>query len=201
MPIPNLKLKTAILISGGGSNMVALVKAAQAADYPAKIVLVISNRPNAGGIAKAEALGIKTVCINHKDFKTRKSFEQSMDEVLREHGAELICNAGFMRILSPWFVRRWLGRQLNIHPSLLPKYKGLHTHARAVEAGETHHGCTIHYIDEGMDTGEIIAQAKVRIFPEDTSETLAAKVLRQEHILYPDVLKTVARSIVFKRQK
>lgn len=208
MPIPNLKnqnqadkVKTAILISGGGSNMAALIKAAQAPNYPAKTVLVISNRPNAGGIAKAEALGIKTICINHKDFKTRKSFEQAMDVVLRGHETELICNAGFMRILSPWFVKRWLGRQLNIHPSLLPKFKGLHTHERAVEAGETEHGCTIHYVDEGMDTGEIIAQAKVGISPEETSVTLAQKVLQQEHILYPAVLETVARSLLTRIQK
>lgn len=189
------KIKTAILISGGGSNMVALVKAAQDPNYPAEIVLVISNRPDAGGLAKAEALGIKTVCINHKDYKSRKSFEQEMDKVLRAHDTELICNAGFMRILSPWFVRRWLGRQLNIHPSLLPKFKGLHTHERAIEAGETEHGCTIHYVDEGMDTGEIIAQAKIKILPDDTADTLAARVLEQEHVLYPQVLHKIAQSI------
>ncbi len=193
------KVKTAILISGGGSNMVALVKAAQAADYPAEIVLVISNRPSSGGMAKAEALGVKTVCIDHKDFKTRKSFEQEMDRVLREHDVELICNAGFMRILSPWFVRHWLGRQLNVHPSLLPKFKGLHTHERAIEARETEHGCTIHYVDEGMDTGEKIAQAKVSVSPSETSETLAAKVLKQEHTLYPNVLKDVANALIFRR--
>lgn len=176
--------------------MAALVKAAQAADYPADIVLVISNNPNADGIAKAKILGIKTVCIDHRNFKTRKSFEQAMDKVLRAHGTELICNAGFMRILSPWFVKRWLGRQLNIHPSLLPKFKGLHTHARAIEAGESEHGCTIHYVDEGMDTGEIIAQAKVNVSRGDTTETLGAKVLKQEHILYPTVLKAIARSML-----
>jgi phosphoribosylglycinamide formyltransferase 1 len=203
MPSPALKekIKMAILISGGGSNMVALVKAAQASDYPADIVLVISNNPNADGIAKAKILGIKTVCIDHRNFKTRKAFEQAMDKVLRTHGTELICNAGFMRILSPWFVSRWSGRQLNIHPSLLPKFKGLHTHARAIEAGEAEHGCTIHYVDEGMDTGEIIAQAKVNVSRYDTTETLSAKVLKQEHILYPTVLKAVARSMLDKQQK
>jgi len=176
--------------------MVALVEAAQAKNYPAEIVLVISNRPNADGIAKATALGIKTICVDHKGFKTRKAFEQVMDKVLREHDVELICNAGFMRILSPWFVRKWLGRQINIHPSLLPKFKGLHTHARAIEAGEIEHGCTIHYVDEGMDTGAIIAQSKVYISSDDTSGTLARKVLQQEHILYPAVLKTVAKSLL-----
>ncbi len=175
--------------------MVALVKAAQAPKYPAEIVLVISNRPDAGGLAKAEALGIKTICTDHRNFKSRKTFEKAMDEALQEHGTELICNAGFMRILSPWFVRRWLGRQLNIHPSLLPKFKGLHTHERAIEAGETEHGCTIHYVDEGTDTGEIIAQAKVKVLPSDTADTLAARVLEQEHVLYPQVLHQIAQSI------
>jgi len=181
--------------------MVSLVKAAQETDYPAEIKLVICNRPNAGGLAKAKALGVEPFCIDHKNFKTRKAFEQVMDKTLQDHSIELICNAGFMRILSPWFVRRWLGRQLNIHPSLLPKFKGLHTHERAIEAGETEHGCTIHYVDEGTDTGEIIAQAKVRISPEDTSETLAAKVLQQEHILYPAILKTVASALIAKQSQ
>lgn len=175
--------------------MVALVKAAQTPDYPAEIVVVISNRPDAGGIAKAEKLGIKAVCIDHTHFKTRKSFEQAMDKVLHAHGTRLICNAGFMRILSPWFVRKWLGRHLNIHPSLLPKFKGLHTHARALEAGETEHGCTIHYVDEGMDTGSIITQSKVVIIQGDTPDTLAARVLEQEHILYPKALEQIAKSI------
>lgn len=174
--------------------MVSLVNATQAPDYPAEIVLVICNRPDASGISKAESLGIKTICIDHKDYNTRKAFEQAMDKVLREHGTELICNAGFMRILSPWFVKRWLRRQLNIHPSLLPKFKGLDTHARALDAGETEHGCTIHYVDEGMDTGKIIAQAKVRIYKNDTPKTLAARVLKQEHLLYPRILRQIARS-------
>ena len=172
--------------------MVALTQAAQEPDYPAQIVLVLSNRPNAGGLAKAKKLGIKTACIDHKNFKTRKAFEQEMDKVLHTHDTELICNAGFMRILSPWFVKRWRGRQLNIHPSLLPKFKGLHTHKRAIAAGETEHGCTVHYVDEGMDTGKIIAQAKVTIRKDDTPETLAARVLEQEHLLYPKVLKNIA---------
>ena len=174
--------------------MEALIKAAQAPDYPAQIVIVISNRPDAGGLAKAEKLGVDTVIIDHKSFKTRKLFEQAMDKVLRDCGTELICNAGFMRILSPWFVRRWHRRQLNIHPSLLPKFKGLHTHERALAAGESEHGCTVHYVDEGVDTGEIIAQAKVPVFIDDTPKTLAARVLAQEHHLYPKVLKNWARS-------
>lgn len=175
--------------------MVALVKAAKEPNYPAEIVLVISNRPDAGGIAKAKALGIHTLCIDHKNFKTRKAFEQEMDKALRAHDTELICNAGFMRILSPWFVRRWLGRLLNIHPSLLPKFPGLHTHKRALEAGEAEHGCTVHYVDEGMDTGEIIAQAKVNIQAGDTPEILAKRVLVVEHTLYPMVLQQIAQDL------
>jgi len=176
--------------------MEALIRAAETEDYPAKIVLVIANRPDAGGLDKAKNHGIKTICINHKDYKTRKSFEQAMDKALGQYQTDLICNAGFMRILSPWFVKRWRGRHLNIHPSLLPKYKGLHTHARVLEDGETEHGCSVHYIDEGRDTGDIIAQAKVPIHQNDTAKTLAARVLEQEHLLYPKVLKQIAGKLL-----
>jgi len=195
------RMRTSILISGGGSNMEALVKAAQAPAYPAEIVLVISNRPDAGGLAKAAKLGIETKVIDHKNFKNRKSFERQLDKALRAADAELVCNAGFMRILTPWFVTRWQGRQLNIHPSLLPKFKGLHTHQRAIDAGETTHGCTIHYVNEGMDEGEIIDQAHVKIYPDDTPDTLAARVLKQEHKLYPKVLNKVALEMLKNRQQ
>jgi len=171
------KVKTGILISGGGSNMEALVKAAQEPNYPAEIVVVISNNPEAGGIEKAQNLGIATEIINHKDFKTRKSFEKVLDQTLRDYQVELVCNAGFMRLLTPYFVDNWLGRQLNIHPSLLPKFKGLHTHQRALDAGETEHGCTVHYVSEGMDEGEIIGQKRVDVMDNDTAEVLAARVL------------------------
>ncbi len=176
--------------------MEALIMAAKAKDYPAKIVLVISNRPDAGGLDKARKHGIKAICVDHKDYKTRKSFEQAMDIALRAHQTDLICNAGFMRILSPWFVKRWQGRQLNIHPSLLPKHKGLHTHKRALEAGDREHGCTVHYIDEGLDTGDIIAQTRVPIHKNDTPQTLAARVLVREHLLYPRILEQVARQFL-----
>jgi len=176
--------------------MDALIRATKTKNYPAKIVLVISNRPDAGGLDKAKKHGIKTICIDHKNYKTRKSFEQALDTALGDHKTELICNAGFMRILSPWFVRSWQGRQLNIHPSLLPKYKGLHTHERILEAGETEHGCTVHYVDEGMDTGDIVAQASVQVHPNDTPKTLAARVLVQEHLLYPQVLKQIADKLI-----
>ena len=173
--------------------MEALVKAAQSPDYPAEIVLVISNNPDAGGLAKAEKYGVPTEIINHLDFKTRKSFEKVLDQTLQDHNVELVCNAGFMRLLTPYFVNRWLGRQLNIHPSLLPKFKGLHTHQRALDAGESEHGCTVHYVSEGMDEGEIIDQTRVPVLENDTAELLAARVLEQEHILYPQVLEKIAR--------
>ena len=190
------RIRTAILISGSGSNMVALIKAAKAPDFPAQICLVISNRPNAPGLDKAKALGIDTCVRNHKRFKNRKNFEKAMDKDLRAHNIELVCNAGFMRILTPWFVTRWLGRQINIHPSLLPKYKGLHTHARALEAGEKEHGCTIHWVSEEMDGGEIIDQTSIPVLKDDTPETLAARVLIEEHKLYPIVLKKIASSLL-----
>lgn len=175
--------------------METLVTAARAPDYPAEIVLVICNRPKAGGIERAKKRGIPCVVIDHKGFKTRKSFEREIDKTLRSHNIELICNAGFMRILTPWFVKQWLGRQLNIHPSLLPKHKGLHTHQRAIEAGDTEHGCTIHYVSEGMDEGEIISQARIPIHPDDTPDTLSARVLVEEHKLYPDTLNMIAESL------
>lgn len=173
--------------------MEALIKAAQAPDYPAEIVLVISNNPEAAGIQKAKNLGIETETINHKDFKSRKSFERVVNQTLRDANVELVCNAGFMRILTPYFVDQWLGRQLNIHPSLLPKFKGLNTHQRALDAGETEHGCTVHYVSEGMDEGEIIGQSPVPIQEGDTADILAARVLKEEHKLYPAILAKIAR--------
>ncbi|HHI88875.1 MAG TPA: phosphoribosylglycinamide formyltransferase [Hellea balneolensis] len=193
------KIRTAILISGSGSNMEALIRAAQAPDYPAEIVLVISNRPEAAGLAKAENLGVPARAIDHKAYDSRKAFEQDVDAVLRKHEVELVCNAGFMRLLSPWFVGRWRERILNIHPALLPKFPGLHTHERALAAGETVHGCTIHIVDEGMDTGRILAQAKVPVYRDDTPETLAKRVLAQEHKLYPETLKSCASGLLNAR--
>ena len=174
--------------------MEALIKAAQAEDYPADIVLVISNRPKAGGLSKARKLGVDTEVIDHTDHKSREMFEQVLDKRLKQANIEIICNAGFMRLLSPWFVRRWQGRILNIHPALLPKFPGLHTHARALKAEESEHGCTVHLVDEGMDTGKVLDQAKVPVFRDDTPEILAARVLEQEHKLYPEVLKTYVLS-------
>jgi phosphoribosylglycinamide formyltransferase-1 len=175
--------------------MVSLAKAAQADNFPADITLVISNRPDAVGLDKAKALGIQTLTIDHTSFSTRRAFEKALDAVLREAGIELICCAGFMRILSAAFVRGWKNRILNIHPSLLPKYKGLHTHQRAIEAGDTYHGASVHYVTAELDGGAIVAQTKLKILTEDTAETLSERLLPLELALYPKALKLVAAKL------
>lgn len=185
------KTKTAILISGRGSNMLALIKAAKAPDYPADIQLVISNRPEAAGLQAAEAQGVKAVSLDHKTYKTRKTFEVELDRVLRDHNIEFVVCAGFMRILGKTIVRKWSDRMINIHPSLLPKYKGLDTHQRALDAGDAKHGCTVHWVSEGVDDGEIIAQADLSISADDTADSLAHRVQGLEHTLYTEALRTV----------
>jgi phosphoribosylglycinamide formyltransferase 1 len=193
------RLKLAILISGRGSNMEALVRAARAPDYPAETVLVVSNRPEAAGLMFAEAAGIPTLAIDHKAYgKDREAFERDLDAALRAAGVEIIALAGFMRVLTNWFVTRWEGRMINIHPSLLPKYKGLDTHQRAIEAGDPEAGCTVHWVSAGVDEGEIIAQARVPILPGDTADTLAARTLPAEHKLYPEALKIACKTITEK---
>lgn len=186
------KIKTAVLISGRGSNMVSLVKAAQVKAYPAVIELVISNKPNAPGLQKAQDLGVLSMAISGKGFPNRRSFEAALDAVLKQAKIELVCCAGFMRILSPWFVKRWNGRLLNIHPSLLPKYKGLNTHQRALDAGDKTHGCTVHYVTDELDGGETIMQHSIEILKEDNAETLASRLLPYELSLYPTALAKVA---------
>jgi phosphoribosylglycinamide formyltransferase-1 len=184
---------TAILISGRGSNMAALIEAARTADYPAKIVLVISNMPEAPGLARAEAAGIPTKVIDHRSFaKDREAFEQAIDAALAAHGAELLCLAGFMRRLTPWLVARWQGRMLNIHPSLLPQFKGLHTHERALAEGAKLHGASVHFVTEGLDEGPVIAQSAVPVLASDNPGTLAARVLDAEGPLYAAALRFVA---------
>jgi phosphoribosylglycinamide formyltransferase 1 len=194
------RLKLAVLISGRGSNMEALLKAAAAApDFPAQPVLVLSNKPDAHGLTIAGAMGVETVAIDHRTFgKDREAFEFHMDGALRGAGAEIIALAGFMRVLTPWFVKRWEGRMINIHPSLLPKYKGLDTHQRAIEAGDNEAGCTVHWVSAGVDEGEVIAQASVPILPGDTADTLAARTLPAEHKLYPEALKLACKTITEK---
>jgi len=185
--------RTAILISGSGSNMVALVKSMQMPDHPAEPVLVLSNRPDAAGLAKAEALGVPTASVDHKAFgKDRAAFDAAMGEVLAKHRVDLIALAGFMRIMTDAFVTAWAGRMLNIHPSILPLFKGLDTHQRALDAGMAVHGCTVHEVMPDLDSGAILGQAVVPVLPGDTAERLAARVLVQEHLLYPAILKAFA---------
>ena len=179
------KTKIAVLISGRGSNMQALLDAAKDEDFPAEIVLVASNRPDAAGLAVAEAAGIATEVIDHHDYEGREAFEEALDSTLKMYGPRIVCLAGFMRILTPWFTERWRDLLINIHPSLLPAFKGLHTHERALEAGVRIHGCTVHYVRPEMDDGPIIGQAAVPVLPGDTPDTLAARVLEAEHKLYP----------------
>lgn len=186
------RMRTAILISGRGSNMASLLDAERQPDFPAEIALVLSNRPDAAGIEKAARAGIETRIVDHRAFSGREAFEEAMDAVLREAGIELVCLAGFMRVLTPGFVARWEGRMLNIHPSLLPLFKGTHTHRQALEAGVRVHGCTVHFVVPELDSGPIIAQACVPVEPGDTEADLAARVLVEEHRIYPQALADVA---------
>lgn len=185
--------RVAILISGGGSNMMALLRDMEMGDHPARAVLVVSNDPGAGGLAKAAALGVATVAVDHRPFGAdRAAFEAALMRPILAAGADLICLAGFMRVLTPGFVEPFAGRMLNIHPSLLPLYPGLHTHARALAAGDAEAGCTVHEVTPVLDDGPILGQARVPVLPDDTAETLAARVLVQEHRLYPAVLRRFA---------
>ncbi|ARN82882.1 phosphoribosylglycinamide formyltransferase [Methylocystis bryophila] len=186
------RLRTAILISGRGSNMDALIAAARAPDYPAEVALVLSNRPDAPGLSRAKAMGMATAAVDHKIYAGREEFERSLQLLLEAHRIEFLCLAGFMRMLTPWFVSRWSGRMLNIHPSLLPAYRGLDTHERALKDGVKIHGCTAHFVVPQLDEGPIVAQAAVRVADDDTPESLAARVLQEEHRIYPLALRLVA---------
>jgi phosphoribosylglycinamide formyltransferase 1 len=188
------RLPVAILISGRGSNMQALIEAAEQPDFPVDIVLVLSNKPQAAGLLRAQAKGIATVAIAPRDYPDRESFDRAMDLVIRQSGAGMICLAGFMRLLSPWFCDQWAGKMINIHPSLLPSFKGLHTHERALAAGVTIHGCTVHHVTHEMDVGQIIGQAAVPVLVNDVPESLAARVMEQELLLYPACLERLARA-------
>jgi phosphoribosylglycinamide formyltransferase 1 len=191
------KKRVAVLISGRGSNMVALIEAAKAKDYPAEIVLVISNEPTAAGLSLAEQSGIATAVVDHRPFgDDREAFERALDAELAAHRIDLVCLAGFMRLLTPWLVTRWSGRMLNVHPALLPQFKGLHTHRRALAAGVREHGATVHFVVPEMDSGPVIAQEAVPIVDGDTEAALAARVLEVEHRLYPRALRLVAEGRV-----
>jgi phosphoribosylglycinamide formyltransferase 1 len=187
------KKRVAVLISGRGSNMAALIEAAKANDYPAEIVLVLSNQPDAAGLLRAREAGITTAVIDHRRFHDdRQAFERALDDVLGKYRIDIVCLAGFMRLLTEWFIGRWSGRILNVHPALLPEFKGLHTHRRALAAGVKRHGATVHFVVEEADAGPIISQESIAVLPGDSEETLAARVLEIEHRIYPQALRLVA---------
>jgi phosphoribosylglycinamide formyltransferase-1 len=184
--------RVAILISGRGSNMAALIKAAKAKNFPAEILLVLSNRPEAQGLALAQAEGIATMVVDHRAFADREEFDGALHRALMDANIEIVCLAGFMRVLTDDFVERWRGRMLNIHPSLLPAFKGTNTHHQALLAGVASHGATVHFVVPELDSGPIVMQAEVPILPGDSEEKLAARVLREEHKIYPAALKLLA---------
>ncbi len=183
------RTRVAVLASGRGSNMAALLEAARDPAYPGDIALVLSNNPDAPALRAAAEAGIAAHAVDHRPYRgDREAHERAIDSTLEEAGIGCVCLAGYMRLLTPWLTGRWAGRMLNIHPSLLPAYPGLHTHERVLEAGETRHGCTVHLVTEVMDEGPILGQATVPVLPGDTPHTLAARVLAEEHVLYPAVL-------------
>jgi phosphoribosylglycinamide formyltransferase-1 len=183
------KLRIGILISGRGSNMAALIEAAKAADYPAEIALVVSNVADAPGLALAQQAGVPTAVVPHRGQPDRETFDRAVSAELERHGVELVALAGFLRIFSPWFPTHWAGRLINIHPSLLPSFKGLHVQQQAIDAGVRLSGCTVHFVIPDLDAGPVIAQAAVPVLPDDTEATLSARILRQEHRLYPLVVR------------
>ncbi len=186
------KLKVGVLISGRGSNMAALIEAARAPGYPAEIAVVISNVASAGGLEIARQAGIEAVAIPHRDYPDRESFDRAVSAELEHHDVGLVALAGFMRIQSPWFPDRWKNRIVNIHPSLLPSFPGLHVQQQALDAGVRVSGCTVHFVTADLDAGPIIAQAAVPVLPADDADSLAARILRQEHRLYPEVVRWFA---------
>lgn len=190
------KLQTAVLISGRGSNMMALVEASRAADYPAEIACVVSNKPDAKGLQFAAANGIATKVIDHKAFPNREAFEQALDNYLRSMKVEAIALAGFMRVLTAGFINGWDGRIINIHPSLLPAYKGLHTHERAIADGAKVHGCSVHLVTQELDGGPVLLQAEVPVLAVDTPDALAARVLTEEHRIYPQALALLSNRLI-----
>lgn len=190
------RLKVGVLISGRGTNLQALIEACAEPDYPAEIVVVISNVPEAAGLERARRAGIPAVALDHRGFEDRIGFETALSAALEEAGAEFVCNAGFMRILTDRFVGRWLDRQINIHPALLPSFPGLDCHARALAAGVKLHGCTVHFVRAEVDAGPIVGQAAVPVLPDDTEKRLAARVLEAEHQLYPRCLRLIAEGRV-----
>lgn len=190
------RLKIGVLISGRGSNLQALIAACAAPDFPAEIVLVVSNKPDAQGLDHARAAGIETATVAHGGFPDRESFDREIDKHLKSSGAELVCLAGFMRLLSTWFVETWHDRVVNIHPSLLPAFKGIDAHAQAIAAGVRLSGCTVHIVRPEMDAGPILVQAAVPVMPDDDEDTLAARILEAEHACYPLAVRLLAENRV-----
>jgi phosphoribosylglycinamide formyltransferase-1 len=193
MPTERIRKRAAVLISGRGSNMASLIEAAKSPSYPAEIALVLSNRPDAAGLHRATEAGVETDVIDHTTFRERReAFEAAVQATLDQHRIDLVCLAGFMQLLTPWFVGHWDGRLLNIHPALLPAFRGLNTHARALAAGVRIHGATVHFVSPEVDSGPIVVQAAVPVHHDDTTETLSARVLAVEHRIYPQALRLVA---------
>lgn len=190
-----LKTKVAVLISGRGSNMQAIVQACAAKDFPAEVALVLANKIDAEGLKFAQSQGIKTAFVNHREFSSREEFDKKVSSEIEKSGAEIVCLAGFMRLLSPWFVERWFDRLINIHPSLLPEFKGADAVGDAIKAGAKKSGCTVHFVREEMDSGPIILQAAVEVSPSDTKEILAAKILKEEHKIYPEAVKILCQKL------
>ena len=188
-------IRVAVLISGAGSNMAALIDAGRAPDAPFEVVLVVSNRPDAGGLAVAEAKGVPVVSVDHRLYGEREVHERAIDVALTDAGVRVVSLAGYMRLLTPWLVERWAGRMLNIHPSLLPMYPGLDTHARALTAGDAEAGCTVHLVTDGVDDGPALAQARVPVLADDTPASLAERVRVAEHALYPRTLADFCRAL------
>ncbi len=191
-----MKLKLAVLISGRGSNLKSLIDACAAKDFPAEIALVISNKQNAPGLNFAKKAGIPMAILDHKKYDSREEFDKAMSAEIEKSGAKLVCLAGFMRLLSPWFVEKWHNKLINIHPSLLPAFKGIDVHKRVLESGVKTTGCTVHFVRPEMDSGPIIAQAEVPVFSGDTEEKIAARVLAEEHKCYPAAVKLIAEGRV-----
>jgi len=191
-----VRKRVAILISGRGSNMAALLAAAQGPAYPAEISLIVSNQADAKGLATARAAGLATALVEHRQFADREAFERALQSTLETHRIDIVCLAGFMRLLTPWFVGRWQERMLNIHPALLPAFKGLDTHERARAAGVKIHGATVHFVIPEMDSGPIVAQGAVSVHDDDTADMLAARALAVEHKIYPLALRLVAEGRV-----
>lgn len=190
-------LKLAVLVSGGGSNLQAIIDACKSADYPAEIVLVFSNQLDAGGLERARRAGIRAEAISHKGYEGgREAYDNTVSNLIEESGADLVVLAGYLRLVSESFVTRWQGRLINIHPSLLPSFKGLHVHQAALDAGVKYSGCTVHYVVPEVDSGPIIAQAVVPVLPGDDAGTLAQRILKQEHRIYPQVIRWIAEGRV-----